>query len=371
MAVLNAKKQQVFVAKRNGEIQDQSTLDEWRHVKGTMNLADNGTRGVIVSQLLESEWLNGPAWLQKDPRTWPEPTKLVDDDDIALMTNPTYSVIDWSRFSKYKRMINVVVYCLFRSKQRGIVTALQKQNSELLILQITQRESVADLLGKFEDNTGEKVKHDLAKFSPFVDSDNTIRLRGRLSKAAVSKDLRHLILLSANHPAVVLMLRQMHEDNHHEGTEYVKGLVQRRFWVIAIRNALRSIKSKCVKCIKLTVKPIDPHMADLPKERVEGNVYPFKSAGKDCFGPIEVTVLRRLVKHWCCLFTCLVTRAVHIEVVIGLDTDACMMAITRFMARRGRPHKIISDNFTNFVGAAQEFKSASVNGIKTLCAQIL
>ena len=113
----------------------------------------------------------------------------------------------------------MVVYCLrFRLKQRGIVTALKRQKSELLILQMTQRESSADLFSKLEDNTGEKVKHDLAKFFSVVDSDNTIRLRGRLSKTTVSKDLKHPILLSAKHPAVVLMLRQMQGDNHHEGT---------------------------------------------------------------------------------------------------------------------------------------------------------
>ena len=97
-------------------------------------------------------------------------------------------------------------------------------------------------------------------------------------------------------------------------------------------------------------------MANLPKERVEGNVHPFKNTGVEYFGPFEITVLRRPVKHWCCLLTCLVIKAVHIEVINGLDTDASLMTITRFMARRGKPHSIISDNGTNFVGAAREFK---------------
>ena len=214
------------------------------------------------------------------------------------MSNPTENVIDWSRFGKYEKMIDVVVYCLrFRSKQRGIVTALEKQKSQLLILQMTQRESFAELFNKLEDNIGEKVKHDLAKLSPFVDGDNIIRLRGRLNKSTVSKDLKNPFILSAKHLAVVLMLRQMHEDNHHEGTEYVRKLFQQKFWVIGIRNALRSFKSKCVKCKKLAVQPIHPHLADLPVERVEGNVYPFESTGIDYFGPFEVTVLRRPVKH--------------------------------------------------------------------------
>ena len=254
-------------------------------------------------------------------------------------------------------MVNVVVYCLrFRSKQRGVVTASERRKSELLILQMTQRERFAELFSKLEDNTGEKVKHDLAKFSPFVDSDNTIPLRGRLSKATVSTDLKHPIVLSAKHLAVVLMMRQMHENNHHEWTEYMRSLVQQKLCVIGKRNALRSIKSKCVKCKKLAVQPIYPHLANLSKERVEGNVDPFKNTGVDYFGPFEFRVLRRPVTHWCCLFKCLVNRAVHIEVVNGLDSDACKMAITRFMARRSKLQKIISDNGTNFVGAAREFK---------------
>ena len=177
-----------------------------------------------------------------------------------------------------------------------------------------------------------------------------------MSKAAVSKDLKHPILLSAKHPAVVLMLRKMNEDNHHEGTENLRSLAEERFLVIGLRNALHSIKSKCVRCRRVAVQIIHPHTADLPKERVESNVYPFKNTGLDYFGPFEVKVLRRPVKHWSCLFTCLLTRAVHTEKVNGLDTDACMMAITRFMARRDKPHTVISDNGTNFVGAAREFK---------------
>ena len=132
--------------------------------------------------------------------------------------------------------------------------------------------------------------------------------------------------------------------------------MQKQLWVIGVRNAFRGIKSKYVRCKKLAVHPVHPHMGDLPKERVEGKVYPFKKTGEDYFGLFEVTVLRRPVKHWCCLFTSLITRTAHIEVVNGLDTDACMMVVTRFMARLGRPHRVIINKGTNFVGAAREFK---------------
>ena len=82
------KKQQVFVANRVGEILDQSTVDEWRHVKGSMNPADIGTRGVILEQMRESEWLNGPAWLQDEPENWPE-QQLVETEDEQVWTIAT------------------------------------------------------------------------------------------------------------------------------------------------------------------------------------------------------------------------------------------------------------------------------------------
>ena len=62
------------------------------------------------------------------------------------------------------------------------------------------------------------------------------------------------------------------------------------------------------------------------------------------------------MKRWFCIFTCLTTRAVHIEVAQSLDTDSCLQAISRFIARRGKPRVIWSDNGTNFVGANREFR---------------
>ena len=220
---------------------------------------------------------------------------------------------------------------------------------------MTEIENFADLFYYFGEDSGDKVKRDLAKLFPFLDSDNTTRLKRQLSKTAITSALKHTFLLSAKHPMVVLTLRQMDEDNHHDGIECVWSLVQQQIWVIGLRNALRSIKSKFFRCRKLAVQPVDPLIADLPKERIKGNVKPFKNTGLDFFGPIEVTVLCRTLKHWFCLIAYLVTRAVHIDVVNGLDTDARMLAIRIFMFRRDKHHTIKNDNGTNSVGAARDF----------------
>ena len=74
------------------------------------------------------------------------------------------------------------------------------------------------------------------------------------------------------------------------------------------------------------------------------------------FGPFKVKIFRRTVKKWVCLFTCLSVRAVHLDLADSLDTTSCLDAVHRFIARRGQPKTNISDNGTNFVGAARKFK---------------
>ena len=134
-------------------------------------------------------------------------------------------------------------------------------------------------------------------------------------------------------------------------------MLQQGYWIIGTRNALRKIKSRCIKCRHRNANPIHPPMADLPRERLDEHVLPFTHTRVDYLAPIALKFLRRTLKRWCCLFTCLTTRAVHIEGAQSLDTESCLAAVTRFIARRGYPKTIISDNGTNFVGAAKELKA--------------
>ena len=152
-----------------------------------------------------------------------------------------------------------------------------------------------------------------------------------------------------------MYLNYQHKVFHHGGVEYIRKEGQKKFWIIGLRNALRSAKQNCVQCrLFASIKP--PQMSDLPIDRVMNNVRPFTITGVDYFGPSEVKMFLRTVKKWVCLFTCLSVREVHLELVDSLDTTSCLDAVHRFKARRGQPKTIILDNVTNFVGAAREFK---------------
>ena len=128
---------------------------------------------------------------------------------------------------------------------------------------MTQHESFVELFRKLVESFGVKKKHVSAKRSPIADSDNTIRLKGRLKKASFSDNLKHPVLHSAKHRVVVLMLRQMLEDNHHEGTGYKRSVVQHRIWVLVQRNPLLSIKANYIRRRQLVVQSIYPDRANL------------------------------------------------------------------------------------------------------------
>ena len=112
-------------------------------------------------------------------------------------------------------------------------------------------------------------------------------------------------------------------------------------------------------------------MGSLPECRLEPGMV-FRNTGVDFFGPMLVKERRSEVKVYGCLFTCMSTRACHLELVDDLSTDHFIMALKRFIARRGRPQSIHSDNGTNFVGANNELQKCIIQldeeRIQNFCA---
>ena len=378
--LLSDVKQPVFVANRVSEILELTTIDQWSHVGTIDNPADDVTRGLPIEGLNDSAWVNGPEFLKTDQ--WPfrapnvgellakkgTPTQhSVSSDEAESVLVDSFlatklskdAIVNFQLFSSYRKLVRVLAYVLRArhpsSRDSLTIDPAEFVRAEVKLLALVQQDCFADEYRALKRGETVSKTSKTRNFTPFLGSDGLMRCTGRLRRLSEAEfGMKHPIILDGRHHVVRLLLKSLHEEHHHQGVEYMRALMQQRFAVISGRSALRSLQTSCVTCRRFRAKAPEPLMADLPKERLGSGKAPFTYTGVDYFGPLYVTVRRSTVKRWGFLFTCLTTRAVHIEVAHSLNTDSCVMGIERFIARRGRPSVIFSDNGTNFVGAEKE-----------------
>ena len=194
----------------------------------------------------------------------------------------------------------------------------ESHHAEQINFQLVQKEVFMTEYDALNIGKESSSKSNIAQLCPFIDNEGIMRARGRLSRADFEFDTEHPILLPSKHPAIRVMMLKCHLDNYHQGVESMRHELQQKFWRLGIRNALRNIKSRCVPCRKYSAVVQALIMADLPKEIVEKVEFPFTYVGVDYFGPIEVNYMRKTLKRWVRVFTCLSTRTIHLKRCIHL-----------------------------------------------------
>ena len=197
----------------------------------------------------------------------------------------------------------------------------------------------------------------LHKLAPIL-QDQLIRVGGRLNRSAMPSEAKHPVFLPKDHRITQLFIRHIHEDLGHSGRSHTLSRLRQKYWIPGAISAIRKVLTKCVSCRKTSAIKSEQFMADLPKERVTPGDPPFTNVGVDFFGPFEVKRVRTTVKRYGVVFTCLNIRAIHIEVAQTLNTDSCINAIRRFIARRGPIQVMRSDNGTNLVRSELELREA-------------
>ncbi|XP_055605899.1 uncharacterized protein LOC129754063 [Uranotaenia lowii] len=197
----------------------------------------------------------------------------------------------------------------------------------------------------------------LRKLSPFVDETGVVRMQSRTEYSPFAVYVaKYRIILPKCHRVTELLVDWYHRKYAHSYGETVVNELRQKFYISELRAVVRRVANRCCWCKVYKAKPETPRMAPLPEERMTPRGRPFSVVGIDYFGPYSIKVGRSNVKKWVALFTCLVVRAVHLEAPTSLSTEACKRAIRRFIARRGPPLKVFSDNSTNFVGASRELR---------------
>ncbi|KAL5020965.1 hypothetical protein ScPMuIL_000120, partial [Solemya velum] len=377
----------VYVTNRVERIRKSSHPDQWNYVPTHLNPADVGTRTLHARELQDSAWICGPTvFLQRSTQT-PQPAEnfdLVDpeqDEEIRPKANVTVlktavessSLSDlgthrYERFSTWRKLIEAIT--LLKARLGGIKhkTVEAFEISERFVIRTVQHEVYQPEIQCLRDGQNLPKKSSILALDPFLDSHGLLRVDGRLRKMGDTTNVavKHPLILPKRHHVSMLLVRHYHEEVKHMGRHLTEGALRSAgLWIIGGKRLISSMISKCVTCRKLRGKMQIQKMRDLPDDRLEPSP-PFSHVGLDTFGPWPVVTRKTRggqasSKRWAIIFTCLVTRAVHIEIVEEMSSSAFINALRRFIAIRGNVRVLRSDRGTNFVGATDSLRIDSIS----------
>lgn len=355
----------VFVQNRVEEILRLTPKDAWRFVPGIMNPADLPSRGCSARQLSESRWWEGPEWLYSPSHLWPMVEDATQEEEVnsekkkrvvSSMLTVEVSTLLSSRTNNYKKIVNIVTWvkrfiynCRNRPKKVGELTVEDIEEAEKTIIYLIQQEY-------FTSNNDKRLQ----TLDTFLD-ERIIRLKTTVLRREDLTEFRMPAILPGDHPIVKALVLEEHKKKGHAGVSHTLNSLRERFWILCGRRTVKSVIRSCIICKRYAAKNNKPPTAPPPADRVQdSNV--FQVIGVDFAGPV---ILRDNSKSWICLFTCAVYRAVHLELVTSLSTETFLLAFHRFVARRGKPSIVYSDNGTNFTGSANIFASIDFDKIFT------
>ena len=398
----------VFVANRIQQIRDHTNPSQWRYVRTEDNPADEASRGVSADDFVhKSKWLTGPDFLWKtdlpEDESLASEQVLSDNDPEVKRVTPLATQIEtfpphldlrclegFSSWNKAKRAIancmnfKALLRTQIMNKQQTahkntddsvhprplVVEDLQKAEQEIIRnLQAEAFEEEIKVLSTLkvnEEATSRNVASEckkaikrtssLYRLDPFIDKHGIMRVGGRIRRAEFAPEVRHPIIIPRRHHVTNLLIQHFHEATEHQGRGMTTNELRANgYWILGCSSAVSSLISKCTKCRRQRSHVQEQKMADLPADRLE-QAPPFTYCAVDYFGPWFIKQGRSQVKRYGALFTCLVSRAVHIEVSNSLSTDSFINALRSFMAIRGPIRLLRSDCGTNFVGARNELQ---------------
>ena len=359
-----------FVQHRVNEILRLTSKNEWGHCPGGENPADVGSRGTTATKLKEDKiWWEGPVWLSQDENSWPTlgqenhrtPESTEEEKRtvtaLTVMGEPHIgNIVNISYSSSFEKLVRITAWVMRfvnnlkalkakETKQIGGLTVEESFNAEKQLIISAQIEL------KKQPNFQQLVK------SLGLESNNEIlRCQGRLLNSDLDFEGKKPIIHPKDHHLTRLIVNNSHVNVHHGGVRATLAEVRTKFWVPKGRQYVKKLLNKCTTCKKFTGKPYKtPEAAALPQFRVR-QAPPFDKVGVDFAGPLYVKKGKAMSKAYIALFSCCVTRAIHLELVEDLSAPTFKRCLRRFIAARGKPSLIVSDNAKTFRGVSKILK---------------
>lgn len=365
-------KWKTFVGNRVASVQRLTKPCDWFHVSSSDNPADLITRGISPEELKSNTlWWEGPSWLHNPSHCWPiNNENPFDTDDTECKPQQVFTSTElcfdmFNKFSSFRKLTRVTAYIYrfifnLRSKKHeqtlktDSLSVDEIKHATNVLLSLAQHQTFPREIEALSSNKTLDKNSKLLNLNPFLDQNKLIRVGGRLSHSTFCNNKAHPIVLSNHHPISKLLACDEHLKLLHCGPQQLLYSLREKYWLLSGRSLCRKIVHNCVICFKAKPRIAQQLMGELPSGRLEGS-YPFENTGVDYAGPFLIrdrnTRNYKTSKAYIALFICFLSKAIHIELVSDLTSECFIAALRRFVARRGKPKTIHSDNGTNFVGA--------------------
>lgn len=339
---------QTFVANRVSEIQELLPSTQWNHIVSHLNPADCASRGKFMSELVNFDlWWHGPEFLKLPATHWPvTKDKHIDLESMPEQRKkPKQTKVFFAqcknendllhRFSNIKMLLRVTAY-IFRwrkykknmnsSSENSILSVDEINDAMNVWIRYTQKNYFSEEWKSLSKGKEIKSGSSILSLTPtYVKNEKLIRASSRLKNSNLQHETICPIILPNKGFFTWLIIHDAHERTLHGGCQLTLQYIRQRFWILHGRSTVGTQLRKCVRCFRYKMKTQNQLMGNLPSYRVRA-AFPFQYTGIDFAGYFEVKTSRirnaKFVKCYVALFVCMTTKAIHLELVRDLSTEA-------------------------------------------------
>lgn len=326
----------IFASLETRELESSQVQIEWNIPcqKERMKLQVNVIDSIIASRLTGFKLKTTMEEHQFKPEIYtkrkPKEEKIFEISATAIVKS-NESSFEIENFSKWKRAVRVMAIVLrfvkkIRRKKNGVTNTLTAE-------ELSEARKVLIKEAQNREKPDEATKKTLELFQ---DENRIWRSKGRIGNSLATELTKEPIWLPKNDKTTELIVLDVHTKTFHAGTNTTLSKLRQTYWLAQGRRRIKGIvKNLCLICRKSLERPYKlPKMPDLPGKRVT-ECSPFKNTGLDYFGPINVRKNKDgTSKIWICIFTCFVTRAIHLKIAEDMSGEAFLLAFKRFKGRQ-------------------------------------
>ena len=393
---------------------------------GVINPSDLPSRGCTMDELIErlDFWKHGPEFLKLPKNEWPKqpsPAEKSKDETrdqidtaskeemdlyfaqikalsqeasvpqghaLAAQKAPDQDPLGLERLLKDCSSLQTIRGVITRIKRlaqkakglpmaQSTLSAQEVEFANTLLAQHAQKQNLEkeiELLKEDKPIPKGSILKDLPVY--YDNSDQLVRLQSRLHTASsLSFDFANPILIPKGILAEKLAM-EVHIRRYHCSQKTTFDTLRQGYWFCGGFRYVKDIVRKQCKTPRCRyIKYCSPKMSPLPDIRID-NPEPWRNVGVDYLGPIICShdcteeglsqakcLHQKRFKVWLAVFTCLHTRAIHVEVVTSCSTAAFLMAFRKFVGRNGRPMVFYSDQARNFKAADKQLRQLLSNNM--------